>query len=446
MTTVFHDYTIYDKQGFLDTLNKIVKRYKAEVDLAWGESYQETLHMSGYNMFSDTFGERSFKITKHPVHVKFSFDNYRIDGYEYLGCIKDENMMGLVTIHGNDLLDGRDISDFVNSFDSIPCHNCNRKHKRKVGHLFLEKNSQEVLVFGSSCAKNFFGINFDRLLGFFERINISFGQGWEDDYLRGYRDKTIHWKSSAAYAYFLISKDGFLSATKAKELERNSTGFYVRECYNGNHDLLTDEVREEMENMDFPDFDVLFNTQYVDPEKEGKNDFEHNLLVLQEKMRTDMVTFLDHGFLTYMVWNEFFKEERPERVEYIIPDWAEAGKRIKKGELPHEATVSHIHGFNGNYGYTYIYTFVTDDIRFKWFTSNDQNVEVGDIVVLNGFSVKKTEDNKYGKSVYISRVGLEKMDGTPTRTAPTPQAPRPSKSDMDYFERMGINTNDTWSS
>jgi hypothetical protein len=437
---------VYDKTGFENMVNKIVRRYKANVDLVWGTPFEETIYVPGFHLFSDTFGERSFKITKHPVTASFDFDQFKIDGYTYLGCIKDENMMGLVTIHGNEHLEGRDISDFVNSFDNIPCHNCNRRHKRKVGHLFLHNDSNEILVFGSSCAKNFFGINFDRLLGFFDRVSISFGDGWDDDFVRGYRDKTIHWRSAARFAYFLISKDGYLSATKAREWERTSTGTYVRELYNGNRELLTEQARQEMRDMEYPDFDVLFNTEVVDPNKENKNDFEHNLLVLQEKMRQDMVTYHDHGFITFMVYNQFFKTPAPERVEYILPEWAEKGRRVKKNEMDITAEVSHIHSFNGSYGLTHIYSFVSDNVRFKWFTGNDQNVEVGDTVKLDSFSVKDTEDNQYGKSVIITRARLTK-NGVATRTpSNSSQTPHISKSDKDYFERLGINinSNETW--
>ena len=438
MTTINHDYIVYDKQGFLNTINKIVKRYKAQLNVVWGTPYTEKLYIPGFNMFTDTFGERGFNITRHPVTVTFDFEEFKIDGYTYLGCIKDELMMGLITIHGNDLLDGRDINEFVQSFDGIPCHNCNRKHKRKVGHLFLHNDSNDLLVFGSSCAKNFFGINFDRLLNFFERINISFGEGWDDDYVRGYRDKTIHWKSSAAFAFYWITKEGYLSGTKARELERNSTGFTARDSYNGNDNLMTEERMEEMSEMDIPDFDVLFSTDYA-KDKDSPNDFEYNVQMLQEKMKNDFVTYHDHGFIAFMVWNQFFKAPRPEKVEYTIPEWAESGKRVRKGDMDITAEVTDIHEFEGSYGHTYIYTFVSENVRYKWFASNDQNVKVGDSVKLVAFTVKNTEDNKYGKAVMINRVMVHDLEGIATRGhSVAPRPPVVSKSDKEYFERMGI--------
>jgi hypothetical protein len=191
--------------------------------------------------------------------------------------------------------------------------------------------------------------------------------------------------------------------------------------------------------------EVLHENDYLNGKTEDLNDFEHNLLILQEKMRSNVVTDKDFGFMAFLVWKEFFYvpvEERPERVEFIIPEWAQRGVRFKKDENPMEGVVSHTHTFNGSYGLTTIYTIVCGNIRLKWFATNDQNVAVDDKIVINGFTVKDTEDNQYGKSVIINRARLEWLDGVPTRTVQRgTQAPRVSQADREYFERMGIDTN-----
>lgn len=439
MTVIQHTYNVHDKQGFLHNLNKIVKRYKVQVNVVWGEP-------NTYKTWVQTpYGDMKVTLTKHPVTVDFSFDQFRVEGFTYLGCIKDENMMGLITIHGNDLIgDTTDLTTFVNQFEDIPCHNCGRKHRRKIGHVFRVNETGEFIVFGSACAKNYFGINFDRILKFFERVNIVFTDGWDGEYIRGLYSNIIDWRTAAKYAYYIIQKDGYLSGSKAREQERNSTGDWVREMMNVNEHVITNEVRRELremtENNQFPDFDELVTTDFINGKTEGLNDFEHNLVVLQEKMNQNMVTFHSYGWIAYLVFKKwFYTEDRPQRREFIIPDWATDGRRVKKGEMEAQCTVTGAKTFNTSYGLTHLYTFEWADIRFKWFSSNDMNIEVGDEVILNGFTVKKTEDNQYGKSVIINRARLEKLDGTTTRPE-AQRAPRVhvSQEDRDYFSRLGI--------
>ncbi len=448
MTTITHEYKVTDKDGFIKQLNTIVKRYKASVEVIWGESFSSKIDIPNSYAVSDTStfmsGGNTITITIHPVTVNFDFDEFKIEGYSYLGCIKDELMMGLVTIHGNEALEGRDISDFVQSFDSIPCHACNHKHRRKVGHLFLHEETNEVQVFGSSCAKKYFGINFDRLLNFFERINTSFAEGWDDDFIRGAFDKRIDWKSVASLAFYEISKSGYVSGRKAQEQSRMSTGECVREICNGNEELFTKEMKDEYNEMDIPNMDILSTKEYV-TKTEGLNDFEHNLLILQESMRANMVTYKNYGWIAFMVWNEFYKEvETPKeaKVEYTIPEWAEKGVRIKKNQMPLDCVVEAVKKGEGAYGVWYLYTFVTGDICLKWFASRDQELEVGQNVTLNGFSVKQTEDNQYGKSVAITRVIVETDDSV--QPSPVKRVNPDNKEMKEYFDRMGFSPDNTW--
>lgn len=436
MTVIQHTYNVHDKAGFEHALGKIVRRYKCRVDLVWGEP-------NTYKTWVQTpHGDMKVSVTKHPVTVDFSFDQYKVEGFTYLGCIKDENMMGLITIHGNDVLgqtDTTEITKFVSEFEDIPCHNCGRKHRRKIGHVFLVEETGEYIVFGSACAKNYFGINFDRILKFFERLNIVFTDGWDGEYLRGLWSNIIDWRAACKYAYYEISKHGYLSGGKAREQQRSSTGDSVREMMNDNDNVITNQVREEIRGMEFPEFDELISHDFVG-KTEGLNDFEHNLVVLQEKMNRNNVTFHQYGWIAYLVFKKYFyTDNRPTRRVFTIPDWAVQGFRVKKGEMEAQCTITGIKVFNGSYGMCHLYTLEWNDVRFKWFSSNDQNVEVGDEVVLNGFTVKNVEDNQYGKSVIINRARFEKLDGTTTR----PQAqrvhrPYVSQEDRDYFERMGI--------
>jgi len=433
MTTISHTYNVYDKNGFLKNLNKIVKRYKAVSNIVWAEPYEEKIKKDFPT------GTREITIQRFPVTVEFTFDEFKVPGYTYLGAIKDETMMGLITIHGNEVLGGQNINDFVRTFDTIPCHNCNRQHKRKIGHLFRHDANGEILVFGSSCAKNFFGVNFDRILGFFEFITNSFSEGWDEEYVRDQASKLIDWKFAAKAAHFLISKEGYLSVSKAKEQQTSSTADTVRDLHNYDHHVW-EMYKNDFQNHVSPDMSVLATTDYSKV-KTNLSDFEYNIQIIQKKMAENVVTYRKFGMITYMVFNQFFREVvKKDKVEYIIPEWATPKTRIKKGEMEIQATVNRINSFSGAYGLTYIYTFVWDNVvRFQWFTSTDLKVNVGDEVIITAFTVKEVKDDQYGKSVIITRVTISGVNGKSTKTNKTSQY-HVTKQDREYFERMGIST------
>lgn len=75
------------------------------------------------------------------------------------------------------------------------------------------------------------------------------------------------------------------------------------------------------------------------------------------------------------------------------------GERIRDLEVK----VSDIRGFNGFYGYTYIYTFTLDKYVFVWMTSKGNvDFEVGDIVSLTG-TIKKFNEYNYIHQTQLSR-------------------------------------------
>ena len=440
MTTIIHEYKVHDKIGFEAELSKIVVRYRAAANVIWGcpVSHKATV---------ETPDGESMEVTvvTHPVTVEFDFAEYRVKGFTYIGCIKDAAMMGLITVHGNELAggktDGSEIVEFVKSFDSIPCHNCGRNHTRKIGHVFRTDETGELVVFGSSCAKNYFGVDFDRLLSFFERVNNTFSEGWDDDYVRNYCSSFIDWKKAACIAYYSIKNFGYLSGAKAREWGKSSTADMVREVYNSDPRFRSDyqtriikEVNEMHKANEFPDMTIMTEKNYAG-KTEGLNDFEHNMMTLQEMMKANTVTFNMFGFLAYLVYKEFFHvDECPEKVEIVIPEWAVKGYKIKKDEKMFNCKVVNVHSFAGSYNITYIYTFICDNVRFKWFASSDQNVAVGDDVILNGFTVKGTEDNKYGKSVIITRANLmNPATGEPANGKT--RAPRQTKHS--YSDKIG---------
>lgn len=396
MSVISHNFLVFDKQGFNSCLDKLTKRYKVEFNVKWGNSVDDVAISDGEH----------FPITRYHVTVEFSFEEFIIKGYTYLGCIKDESRMGFITIHGNDLTKDMDLSKFVNSFDGIPCHNCNRKHSRKIGHVFQVDESGELIVFGSSCAKNFFGINFTRLLNFFEKVVVGIDE-WDEDRIHNYGKNYVDFETVMKLCHTFINTYGYVSVSKSKENDIISTSDDVKMALTFRLENLTKSMKDHFENLNI-DFDIVGTKDFVNTNK-SLSDFEHNILVVQEKIKNRCVTVGDIGLLSYMVFKTFFFKEKS-KVEYVLPEW-EKGHKLVKVPVVYDG----VHSFEGHYGTTNIYTFITEDnIRLKWFTSiyledklDTEDIEKGDKFVLSA-SVKSLESNdKYGDSVIITRARVK---------------------------------------
>ena len=67
------------------------------------------------------------------------------------------------------------------------------------------------------------------------------------------------------------------------------------------------------------------------------------------------------------------------------------------------AKVSNIRGFEGAYGYTFVYTFTSEDYVFIWMTSKSNlNLTIGDTVNLDG-TIKKFDEYEGVHNTYLTR-------------------------------------------
>lgn len=73
------------------------------------------------------------------------------------------------------------------------------------------------------------------------------------------------------------------------------------------------------------------------------------------------------------------------------------------------AKVSNIRGFEGAYGYTFVYTFTSENYVFVWMTAkSDINVTNGDTVDLTG-TIKKFDEYLGVKNTYLTRCIIKKI-------------------------------------
>ena len=73
------------------------------------------------------------------------------------------------------------------------------------------------------------------------------------------------------------------------------------------------------------------------------------------------------------------------------------------------ATVKSTRGFMGKYGWTNLYTFQIGENILSWFTSTEQELEDGQVVILTG-TVKKHEDYRGVKTTQLSRCIVKALE------------------------------------
>lgn len=73
------------------------------------------------------------------------------------------------------------------------------------------------------------------------------------------------------------------------------------------------------------------------------------------------------------------------------------------------AKLSGIRGFEGFYGYTYIYTFTSENYVFIWMTSKSLDIERGTTVDLTG-TIKKFEEYEGVHNTYLTRCIINPID------------------------------------
>ena len=393
MTIITHSYNVVDKPGFINKLKDLTKRFKVEYSLTWGDPYSETIEIR-----RDEF----FEVWFTPVTVDFSFDSFKIEGYNYLGCIKDGDMVGFITVHGNDMV-GDNILDWIKSFEVIPCHACNRKHSRKIGHLFQKIDTNETLVFGSSCAKKYFGINFDRILSFFEGFRTKMKE-WDDNSRGRHYSSHIDSISLLKDVYFIISKYGYTSVSAAREDEGIMPTSIVVGDFRNNSDNGKYKYISEIDELTK---DIDFSSVWTTPVVTKNVEMNHNLGVIQEKMSLNLLGEKDFGWVSFMVWNNFFKPAPTQARIYTIPEGLEVGEKIENITATFLGFVS----YDGTWGTQFINMFEADNVRYKWFSSvnvaGKYNIDKDAVVVIKKATIKAFEDDaKYGKSVLVTRLSI----------------------------------------
>jgi len=393
----------YRFEDFKVALADACKKFKIDYDLEVGEKEVVGTYVDP-NTPTTQFCEKR-KIYGYKVKVSFSeIEKFTETGFTYLGCIKNDD---LVSVHPQSDFD---LSSLKEEIETFPCHECGKKIKRNIIHVFREDATGEVKVFGSGCAVKKFGININVLIGKYTNLLNLFTEQFADyepaGFGKGWSPIDAHIFS--AMCYFEIHEHGYVSGKKAYEFGGLSTAECVSDDYMRveNMDKDAKSIQKEYEwnceniGFDFDDFKI-FCAKFIETLEEG--DFKFNMVGAYDFIEEGIIHPRTKGFVAYLAF-KFWDDQKNVKNEGI--KWNEDHSGFEVGDkikgLRVEIVSEYI--FEGYYGTTYIYTMrgVEDNIKYKWFAS--KCLDTDKEYIITSCTVKKLEDDaKYGKAVVVTR-------------------------------------------
>ncbi len=371
-----------------------------------------------FNKTINKFKKVATKLDLEPIKCDLLEKNYKkqieFDGTKFLVTFNKYHIHGAVPVlngwsvraridagvHSENII--RSVVDVPERFrdNSTFCEHCNTNRKRKKLFLLEHVETGEWVRVGSSCLKQFVDIdevdsiinNFENLIRFLDvdlnpEVNESYGKSFPE---------IINLKSFLAMVIHLTKQYGYMSGTKARELDCPSTGDDALYVLTNEHDS-NKKIREE----------VLSNTGLIDQATaiieyfktiEPTSDYERVLSILakDEFLIPRESNYAASMYITYQRIHEQQNASEQKVNEYLD---LELKKRYSNMTL----NLIKIITCESIYGYSYLHIFEDAEGRcVRWFGSK----RLGEPGVYNNlsFTVKGFDEYKGVKQTTITRV------------------------------------------
>jgi len=317
------------------------------------------------------------------------------------------------------------------------CEHCCQSRNRNDTFLVYNPTTQIYKQIGSSCLKDFLGHNdpkqhadyLERLSGLFgDFASISAGERDEDMASRGGGQTLISPLSIATVARALIRQHGFISSTKARELENGtlSSGNLVSELMFGG--TITDRygnVEDPYQQMGIErptQEDAKFAQEAIEWAKsqvgQTRTEYMANLSVaaaneIVEPRMIGLLTSIIPAYQRHLGWEAEKKKEQEDKPmsEHV----GSVGDKIIA-----KVTFERQHDYEGNYGsQTFAYFKEGKGDLFKWHTKPGNlkvekdgfldPIDPGTSLIIFG-TIKGHEEYKSTKSTNLTRAKLFRLD------------------------------------
>ena len=388
------------KAAFEEKLDEYAKKFKVSYTLEYGTERRY--------IAKDSLDRKIYAIDA--IVTSPDIEKFSDTGYTYLGSMRNEDGIDFIVPSRFAINHEYNISEMAETLATYPCHECNRRIKRNIVHVFLEDSTGEITCYGSGCAEKKFGVNLKVLFSKFSLIHDAILAELDEDgvYSGGYYSAVPSCNDWLLIAYYSINEFGYVSRSKSANTGLESTSDHVNDIYDTlfvnltKKDVYSQQVRKDVPaKLQSLNFQVDEFKEYAEEFVDGlvMSDFRYNLKKVLEVLDKNIMPYKLTGYASFLMFKYWDSIHNKNVDNEWNTDYSDL--EIKQRLRDMNVELIRTYTFDTIYGTCNIYTFRGEDGRkYKWKTGN--HIE-GDKMVLTG-TIKEFEDHpQYGKAVVLTR-------------------------------------------
>lgn len=350
-------YRTDDFQAKIKSLNKkIVKMGKSPLRFEFRNTFIKSIE-TRHHMIGEAFRDDIIKV----IHVEFI--NINVDGLEtFKRDDKEYRFIGTVN-YADGIKSVKCLEDeFINHFNSNStiCDHCHTNRMRKCYYLFAD-DENNVIRIGSSCAKEYFGIDIASYLSFCVKTFFVYGESeYHGSFAHGF---------STVYSHLKHITDDFKNWEKGETTQ-----------------TLLDSIDKSIIPNSATENDYSDILKYWE-EKEAINEFTFNM---KECIKKDYCLDRNIGTYAYAIYSAINGIRKKAAEEAIKNTMAEC--QFADGDkIEMTGTVTYVSSYKNQYGYStstvYCIEFKGDDNVYYYMSTSAKGmcyINTGDKITVKG--------------------------------------------------------------
>ena len=334
--------------------------------------------------------ERKVKNTgiKEPVSVvDFTLDvaNANLGKWELLGT---KERLGDNAIYRGNIPNEYKNADFG-------CNHCNTRRRRNKVAIIRHIDSGETKQVGYTCLSDFIGRElgaFGALIKGIDAIYLQVNYFGDCEYTS--RNYYYNVNQFLQIAYNCIVKYGYVKNNSVTEV---TTTERILEAYRAENNDYVNPAKVDTDLVNkIKDAYGIWTKNHV-------SDFTHNVCAILEQTCVKRIYANYMYFIPTFYVNKIRWDARRARAEQAKKELNNEYAGAVGDKITTDATVECVTGFDGQYGYMYVYNF--KDVHghmLVWFTSKELEVNEGDKIRISG-TIKKLNEYKGIKQTVLTR-------------------------------------------
>ena len=323
--------------------------------------------------------------TVNVVDFVLDIDNVELGHWELLGT---KERVGKDAIYKGNIPAEYKNNDFA-------CEHCSTNRRRNKVAIIRHKETAELKQVGYTCLQDFIGMElgtFGALIKAIDAIYLQVNYFGDCEYTS--HNYYYNVNQFLQIAYNCIIKYGYVKNNSVTEM---TTTEHILEAYRTeNNDYVdSDKVDTDLVNKIKNAYGVFAKTH--------PSDLTHNVCTILEQTCVKRIYANYMYFIPTFYVNKVRWDARKARAEQAKKELNNEYAGAVGDKITTEVTVEHATGFDGQYGYMYVYNF--KDVHghlLVWFTSKNLGVDTGDKIRISG-TIKKLNEYKGIKQTVLTR-------------------------------------------